>query len=165
MKQLLRYFALLLSLGVLLSALGACGREDMTARERLSSLLRLFEPLPAGQVYATAPTAGDEYLDARLIEALYRRSDGYFEYEGRVSEAAVYLGSARDPFFEAAVFVCYGNADTRAILDMCIRRVRLVASSHSVGEEDAVFAVSGRTVICIITKDTATANRVIEKLV
>ena len=73
MKQLLRYFALLLSLGVLLSALGACGREDMTARERLSSLLRLFEPLPAGQVYATAPTAGDECLDARLIEESFEK--------------------------------------------------------------------------------------------
>lgn len=164
MKKYTRLLCALLSLCFLILSLLSCEKEDIAARDRLSSLLGLFSDVPAGDIYATAPCEGDGRLDERLIDALYIRADGYLEYEGRVAEAAVYLGSAQDPFFEAAVFVCYGNADTRAILEMCMRRVRLVSSAHVVGEGDAVVAASGRTVICIITRDTAAANRVIDKL-
>ena len=164
MKKHIRLLAAILSLLLTVAMLPSCGRESVTARESLSSLLRLFGNVPAGGIYATAPLEGDNTLDEGLIASLYRRADGYLEYDGRVCEAAVYLGSVQDPFFDAAVFVCYGNADTRAILEMCMRRVRLAATAHTIDSEDAVLAVSGRTVICIITKDTATADRVIDKL-
>lgn len=164
MKKHARALALLLTIALLLPITVSCGTEDIPARERLSDLLCLFEDTPAGGVYATLPLEGDQALEGRLIGALYTRADGHLEYDGRVAEAAVYLGSAQDPFFEAAVFVCYGNSDVRAISEMCMRRARLVASAHVVEEEDTVLAVSGRTVVYIITRDKAAAQRVIDKL-
>ena len=164
MKRLTRLIAFFLILCLATALICSCGGEKVGARDRLGSLIRLFGDVPAGGVYATAPINGDGALDDRLVGALYARADGYLEYTGRVAEAAVYLGSAGNPFFEAAVFACYGNADTRAIFEMCMRRVRLVASAHAIDEEDVVLAASGRTVICIITRDTAAAQRVIDKL-
>ena len=164
MKKQMRPLLPLFLACLLLLSLVSCGGADMPARDRLGTLLALYGDVPAGAVYATIPREGDKTLDDRLASSLYTRSDGYLEYDGRVDDAAVYLGSAADPFFEAAVFVCYGNADTRAIAEMCLRRVRLIAAAHAVKEDDAVIAVSGRTVVCIITRDSAAAQAVLDKL-
>ena len=158
MKKYIRLLAASLALLVLLAMTVSCGNESLSARERLSSLLALFGNAPAGACYATLPSDGDSTLDERLIAALYVRADGYLEYEGRVSECALYLGSAGDPFFEAAVFVCYGNADTRAVVEMCLRRARLVSSVHAIAEGDIVLTVSGRTVCYMITPRTSAAR-------
>ena len=160
MKKSIRWLCVLLTVCLVLVACGA----EVPARERLEALLGPLGNVPSGGIYATAPLEGEDLLSDRLIRALYMRSDGYLEYEGRVSEAAVYLGSAADPFFEVGVLFCYGSADTRAIVEMCMRRARLVASVHAVREGDIAIAASGRTVVYIITRDTATAQEAIDKL-
>ena len=164
MKKTHLFSAFLLLCIALASVLSSCKNADVAARDRLATLLSLYGDAPAGAVYATVPREGDESLNGRLVTALYTRADGYLEYDGRVADAAVYLGSAADPFFEAAVFVCYGNADTRAVCEMCMRRARMIAAAHAIGEGDAVVAVSGRTVVCIITRDPAAAQAVLDKL-
>ena len=164
MKKQMRPIAAFLLACLLFLGATSCSGADIAARDRLFTLLSLYGDVPAGATYATQPKEGESTLDARLIAALYTRSDGYLEYDGRVADAAVYLSSTADPFFEVAVFVCYGNADTRAIAEMCLRRVRLIAASHAVRTEDAVIGVSGRTVICIITRDTTAAQAVLDKL-
>ena len=163
MKKITRYLAAALSACLLLWSLTACG-EAVAARDRLGTLLSLIGEVPAGGIYATLPQEGDTPLGEPLIEALYMRADGYLEYTDRIAEAAVYLGSSQEPFFEAAVFVCYGSADTRAVLEMCMRRARLVASVHTVKEGDVVVAASGRTVVYVITRDTAAAQKAIDRL-
>ena len=153
-----------LAIFVLFFSLFSCGGKPEGARDLLGSLLSLVEDLPAGGCYATTPRAKDQVLDARLTESLYRRSDGYLEYEGRVAEAAVYLGSAPDPFFEAAVFVCYGNADTRAVVEMCMRRARLIEAHHAAFLGDIALSVSGRVVAYVIARDTEAAQGVLDRL-
>lgn len=164
MKRTIRILAAAMAVVFLLVSLSACGRREIAARDRLFQLLALFGDVPAGVAYFSPPQAGDGVLSERLTEALYKRSDGYLEYGGRVAEAAVYLGSAEEPFFEAGVFVCYGSADTRAILEMCMRRARLVASVRAVEEGDIALAVSGRTVVYVIAREVAAAEKALDKL-
>ena len=155
-----RAMALLLLLSCLLP-LTACTAAEVTAASRLFDLLSLYGDVPAGETFATAGEGAP--LDPDLLFALYARDDAYLEYEGRVAEAAVYLGCRSDEVFEAAVFLCHGSADVRAIAEMCHRRARLVQASH-VGVGEAVVAVNGRTVVMLLTKSPEAARRAVKRL-
>ena len=162
-----RWAALLLSVLFPVMSLVACRGEPCPPWEMLSEVLATVgEATPAGEVFYSSPSCGGEgrALDETLLLSLYGREDGYCEYEGRVECAAVFLSSGDGaPYLEIAVFLCYGSADTRPILEMCLRRARLVSSLGFVEREEAVVVTSGRLVLFCLASDGEVRERVEEK--
>ena len=161
-----RWLALLLSL-LLPAALASCRSEDPPPAEMLSKVLATVgAATPAGELYFSAPRSDREGrpLDASLLLSLYGREDGHCEYEGSVEAAALFLSSGDGvPYLEVGVFLCYGNADTRSVTEMCLRRARLVASMGLVGREEALVVTSGRLVLFCLASDGEVRERVEEK--
>ncbi|MBQ2718471.1 MAG: hypothetical protein IJF73_00200 [Clostridia bacterium] len=136
-----------------LASLSSCGkRPGGSATALLGEFLAEGAPPPAGAVYASVSVPGGEHrpLSEALVAALYARADGTCEYAAAVEEAAVYLSHRADAPFEAAVFLCYGSADTEAVAAMCLRRVRLLMQSGRADAAGALIECRGRAVYFLI---------------
>lgn len=145
---------LVFSLLLVLSLLVSCTPGDTGAALRLGELLEGLPALPAGRLYDSAVRPyGEGYcLSEELVLSLYARPDGRCEYGEHVEEGAVYLSLLPGEYCEAAIFLCYGNADRQALFEMCGRRARLVRSRFGVYEEPVILC-SGRTVFFFLSSD------------
>lgn len=157
-----RWVALLLSVLFSAAGLASCRGEATSPGVMLREVLAAVEGVtPAGAVYSSSPGEGERLLDESLILALYSRDDGLCEYTGRVEEAAVFLSSGEGrPYLEVAVLLAYGNADTRPLAEMCLRRARLVSSLGFLEARDAILVTSGRTVLLCLASDPEVRARI-----
>lgn len=153
-----RWIGILL-IAVLLLALPSCG-EEKGARATLDGILPELGPLPAGRLYdSEAAEWEDTYLDRALVTALFARADGTSEWEGRVEAGALYLASHAEPYLEVAVLLCYGSADCRAVIEMCLRRAALVTARLSLPDEAVTVVSRGRTVVLLLAEDEEVRDR------
>lgn len=156
-----RGFLLLLLVSLFLS-LTSCGKEARSAGEQLAALLERTAPLPAGATYDSDRAEWEQgRFDEQLATALFARADGSLKYAECVESAAVYLSSVASPYLEVGVFVCYGNADVRAVSEMCLRRADMVTSRLHLSEDAAHIVIDGRTVFLFIASDEEARARLI----
>ena len=162
-----RLVALFLAVLFPVTVLASCRGRETAPKELLVEVLSAVgEATPAGTVFSSAGSPYEEGrpLDESLVLSLYSRDDGFCEYRGRVEEAAVFLSSGDGlPYLEVGVFLSYGSADTRPIVEMCLRRARLVSSLGLLDAREAIVVTLGRTVLLCLSSDPAVRARVQER--
>ena len=157
----------ILSVFLALALLFSCGaKSERSAEDTLRAFTRALPHLPSGSLYLSNAAVYDaeKPLTKELLLSLYAKEDGTLEYEGRVSEAALYLGSSPEAPFEVAVFVLLGNSDADALLRMCRRRAALLSSLFPTAEKNARCFILDNLLIFCVCSDPAAAEKAFQRL-
>lgn len=162
-RKLLIFFLLLPAL--LLCGCSPAGEKGDT-KEKTERFLAFLPAHPAGRLYESGLPEGSEGhpLTRELLCTLFAREDGSLATDGRVESVTVYLSGGQGEVFEAALFSCYGTADTAAIRKMCLRRALLAASRGGARAEDARIYISGRYVFYCLSSMPEEAERAMRRV-
>jgi hypothetical protein len=97
-----------------------CSSPPQDANAALREFTAAYGTLPMGNYYSIA----DGSIDKARVLKLYD-PDGHLS-EGKLLDAALYLGSSFDEVFELAVFDCAGSDAAIEVAELCHRRAELL---------------------------------------
>ena len=154
-----RILALLLCIIICVLPLPSCtAKEPVSCRAVLGAMVDKEIGLPAGQIYdLSAPLGNDEYLDERVISALFGEGSTPPMRAGWL-DLALFLPNSSHPC-EFAVFLC-DSADTATdTARLLCRRLDVVKSTkkndaNALMLSSAAITIMGNYVLFIISSDT-----------
>lgn len=164
-----RLSALLLCIILCALSIPSCqDRAPVSCREVLGELMKNEIGLPAGQIYdLLAPEGDDEYLDERVIAALFGEGSAPPMREGWL-DLALFLPSSSHPC-ELAVFLCDSPdtaTDTARLLCQRLDVIKSTKKNHANATmlNTATITVMGNYVLFIISSDTESAIKIAKRM-
>jgi hypothetical protein len=122
----------------LLCPFSGCSGGQMTARERLDTVLSLCPATPVGQVYdSTAAVWEKDNLPQTISDNLYQSGDGRSAFS-LSDECALFLASGFSGG-EAAVFVASDRGAREVILRICAERLSSLRRAFPEAEAGVLF--------------------------
>ena len=145
-------------LALILLGLCGCRRQVQSCQELLESVMAEESTLPAGACYFFGVEEGQTgYFNGTVMRAMYGEDAG--EIFDLLEDYGIYLSSFASPS-EIAIFRCRSPSDVGQVEAMCRNRVDqlCVALRGTVffeQAETARIARDGRTVVMVMTEDSA----------
>lgn len=148
----------------------SCAKQDMpSCRDILGEIMTSEIGLPAGRVYSSGATEGnEEYLPDSLINALYGNGSRPVMSDGWL-DLAVFLPSSSHPC-ELAVFLCDSEDTATDTARMLCRRLDTLRTVKGYGEFSAYFDTATVTVmrnyvLFLISSDTENALKIASEVI